>query len=270
MTCSCLSAATAHRKNERLAVPSRRVFVSGLAAGGSALALAGCVPGSIGGLGSAFAPPEPELIRAADASWQRMLQERPIWRNNAANQRAQRVAGRLIPLTGEPNLRWEVVLFDDPGVNAFALPNGKIGIYRGMMEAVQNDDQLAAVIGHELGHVTADHAAQRIGTQQMSQLGAALVGSALGAGPQQANEIAGLLGMGATYGVVLPFSRQQELEADRIGVQYMARAGYQPVEALEFWQNQMMQAGRGGPPEFLSTHPSDQARIQQLQQILYR
>lgn len=267
MACRCQPAV--EPRIEQLVSQSRRVFIKGLAAGTSTLALAGCVPGNVGGLGAAFAPPESELIQAADASWQRILRERPIWRNSAANQRAQRVAGRLIPLTGEPNLRWEVVLFDDPAINAFALPNGKIGIYRGMMDAVENDDQLAAVIGHELGHVTADHAAQRIGTQQMSQLGAALVGSALGAGPQQANEIAGLLGMGATYGVILPFSRQQELEADRIGVRYMASAGYQPQEALEFWQDQMLQAGRGGPPEFLSTHPSDQARIQQLQQMLY-
>ncbi|MEM7443432.1 MAG: M48 family metallopeptidase [Pseudomonadota bacterium] len=237
--------------------------------GGSALAVSACVPGSLGTVGSAFAPPESELRQAADASWQRIRSERPTWRNGAANRRAQNVARRLIPLTGEPNLPWEVVLFDDSAINAFALPNGKIGIYRGMMVAVENDDQLAAVIGHELGHVTADHAAQRVGTQQMSRLGAALVGSALGASPQQANEIAGLLGMGATYGVILPFSRQQELEADRIGVRYMASAGYQPIEALEFWQDRMVEAGRGGPTEFLSTHPSDQARIQQLQQILY-
>lgn len=249
--------------------PSRRSFLKGLGAGTSAIALVGCVPGSVGGIGAAFAPPESELMQAADASWQRILSERPVWRSNSANQRAQRVAGRLIPLTGEPGLPWEVVLFDDPAINAFALPNGKIGIYRGMMDAVENDDQLAAVIGHEFGHVTADHAAQRIGTQQMSRLGIALVGSALGGDPQQADQLAGLLGMGATYGVILPFSRQQELEADRIGVRYMVQAGYQPAEALEFWQDRMAEAGRGGPPEFLSTHPSDQARIQQLQQVLY-
>ena len=267
MACSCHSGGNPSGKP--MAYTSRRSFLKGLGAGTSAIALAGCVPGSVGGIGAAFAPPESELMQAADASWQRILSERPVWRNNSANQSAQRIAGRLIPLTGEPGLPWQVVLFDDGAVNAFALPNGKIGIYRGMMEAVENDDQLAAVIGHELGHVTADHAAQRIGTQQMSRLGAALLGSALGGTPQQANELAGLLGMGATYGVILPFSRQQELEADRIGVRYMAQAGYQPVEALEFWQDRMVDAGRGGPPEFLSTHPSDQARIQQLQQILY-
>ena len=269
MVCSCCSRAHAETGHMLRAAQSRRLFIKGLAAGTSTLAVAGCVPGNIGGVSAAFAPPENELRQAADASWQRIMQERPIWRNNAANRRAQQVASRLIPLTGEPNLPWEVVLFDDPSINAFALPNGKIGIHRGMMEAVENDDQLAAVIGHELGHVTADHTSERIGTQQMSRLGATLIGSALGGGPEQANEIAGLLGMGATYGLILPFSRQQELEADRIGVTYMAQAGYAPAEALEFWQDRMVDSGGGGQPDFLSTHPSDQARIQQLQQMLY-
>lgn len=245
---------------------SRRAAIGALFAGTSSLALSGCVVPP--GVGRAFAPPPGQIMQIADQAWARMLQQRRVWRNGAANAAAQRVAGRLIPLAGRPDLPWEVVVFDDPAVNAFALPNGKIGLFRGMMLAVENDDQLAAVIGHELGHVTAQHAAARVGLSQASRLGIGLGSALLGGGEARVEQSTRLGIAAADVLLSRPFSREQELEADEIGVAYMARAGYNPVQAIEFWEDRMAARGRS-PIEFLSTHPAGSTRIQRLRQIVY-
>ena len=174
------------------------------------------------------------------------------------------MSGSTIPVS-----RWEVVVFDSDEVNAFALPGGKIGVYRGILRLAGDDDaQIATVMGHEVGHVTARHAAQRIGAAQLTGMvqQAAAIGLEMGgvAGGQQ---IAGALGLGAQYGVLMPFSRAQELEADRLGVLSMAKAGYDPSRAVQFWRKMARQGG-GKPPEFLSTHPADATRIAQIEALL--
>jgi predicted Zn-dependent protease len=183
------------------------------------------------------------------------------------NAMVQRVAQRIAQASGLQE-KWEFVVIDDKQVNAFALPGGKIAVYTGMIPVAQDETGLATVLGHEVGHVMAHHAAERISQSQVIEAGTGiasiLLGGATGADP---NTVAGLLGAGAAVGIALPFGRQQELEADRIGLTLMARAGYDPRAAVGFWQR-MAQASKGAPPEFLSTHPSDETRIARIQQLM--
>lgn len=241
----------------------------GLVLGGAALAVTGCEPGS-GGLsdiGQSMVSPQQEAQLGREA-FQQIKKTTPISHDPQLQARLTRVGRRIVQASGSdiPVDQWEFVVFDTPEINAFALPGGHIGAYRGIMKVAQNDAQLAAVLGHEVGHVTAHHAAERIGTAELSNFGLAVVSAALQiGGVAGSDEIASLLGAGVQYGVILPFSRSQELQADHLGLDYMAKAGYDPEQAIVFWQN-MTKASRGGkPPAILSTHPSDQERIERLE-----
>ena len=160
--------------------------------------------------------------------------------------------------------RWEVTVFEEESPNAFALPGGKIGVHTGLFTVAENQDQLATVMGHEVAHVLAQHGNERVSTAYATQSGLALV-SAMG-DPNSATQrqLMGALGVGAQVGVLLPFSRTQESEADQIGLELMARAGFDPRESTALWRN-MAAAGGGAPPEFLSTHPAHGTRIQALE-----
>ena len=161
---------------------------------------------------------------------------------------------------------WEVVVFDDDSANAFALPGGKIGVHTGIMTVAGNADQLAAVIGHEVGHVIAKHSAERMSVGTVAQAGTQIAGVALSENPNR-GAIMQALGLGAQFGVVLPYGRTQESEADRIGVELMARAGFDPNASVELWYNMVAAQSGPQPPEFMSTHPSPQSRIRDLQAI---
>ena len=154
--------------------------------------------------------------------------------------------------------QWEVVVFQDDTPNAFALPGGKIGVHTGILKVAKNQDQLATVIGHEVAHVLAQHANERVSQQMLTGALMEVAGQALDP------TMVAALGMGAQVGVLLPFSRTQESEADLLGLDLMAGAGFDPRESTKFWKN-MEAAGGGGTPEFLSTHPSDQTRAADLQ-----
>lgn len=159
---------------------------------------------------------------------------------------------------------WEVTLFEDDSANAFALPGGKIGVHTGLLKVAETPDQLAAVIGHEIAHVQAEHANERVSTGYVAQAGLQVVDAVSGAyGLANQQQVMALLGMGAQVGVLLPFSRAQESEADVLGQQLMAQAGFDPRESVALWQN-MAKANDGQPPEFLSTHPSHGTRIDDL------
>ena len=155
-------------------------------------------------------------------------------------------------------------MFDDQSANAFALPSGKIGVHTGLLKVTSNQDQLAAVIGHEVGHVLAQHSNERMSTQMVVSQGVNLVGAI--AAPQSAlGQVAvGALGIGAQYGVILPYSRTHESEADKIGLDLMAKAGFDPRESVELWMNMNRAAGGGQSLEILSTHPSHETRIEDL------
>lgn len=163
---------------------------------------------------------------------------------------------------------WEFNLVKSSDVNAFCMPGGKIVVYEGILPVTQNETGLAVVIGHEVAHAVAKHSNERMSQQLVTQYGTAAVGTALGGasqGVQQAAAVA--LGLGSQYGILLPYSRKQELEADELGLIFMAMAGYDPTAATAFW-TRMSQNSDGSTPEFMSTHPSDNTRIQQIQKYL--
>src|SRR5690606_8851710 len=171
--------------------------------------------------------------------------------------RIRRVAERVTQAAGMGDRSWDYAVFVDDSPNAFVLPSGKIGVTTGLLSLVQNDDQLAAVLGHEVGHAVAQHAAERYSQTAATSLVLSGVQGAAGDYGQAAGAIGGL---GAQLGVLLPFSRRHELEADRLGVDYMQAAGYRPSEAIALWRL-MSQQRQGATPEFASTHPSDASRI---------
>jgi len=159
---------------------------------------------------------------------------------------------------------WEVTVFKGDSANAFALPGGKIGVYRGLLDVAKNQDQLAAVIGHEIGHVQAQHANARVSAAMATDIALQAASAAAGAAAPGYRQLVGLLGVGAQYGVLMPYNRDQESEADFLGLELMARAGFDPRESVQLWRN-MASANPAGPPEFLSTHPSSSTRIAQLE-----
>lgn len=152
---------------------------------------------------------------------------------------------------------WEVRTFDDKSVNAFALPGGKIGVHTGLLKVAQTQDQLAAVIGHEVAHVIAGHSSERVSESMATELGLTVVQASTGVNTE-------MLGVATNVFFLLPHSRTHESEADLLGMDYMAKAGFDPRASITLWQN-MRQAGGQKPPEMLSTHPSDDTRIRQLE-----
>jgi len=160
---------------------------------------------------------------------------------------------------------WEVVVFDSKQVNAFALPGGHIGVYTGLMQVANSADQLAAVIGHEVGHVLANHSNERLSQNKLTSLGMEVANGAMGvAGVKNKALVMQGLGLGAQYGIALPFGRTQESESDLIGLDLMAKAGFAPEHSVSLWQAMAKASGGNQPMEFLSTHPSNEHRISDL------
>ncbi|MDD1605987.1 MAG: M48 family metallopeptidase [Methylococcaceae bacterium] len=210
--------------------------------------------------------PDTQVDQMGLQSFQTLKSQKPISQNPQYNQLATCVAGAITQSTGG---NWEVVVFEDASPNAFALPGNKIGVYTGMITLVGgNQEQLAAVVGHEIGHVLAKHSNERASQDMAVNQGLGMV-QAIG-NPQSTLGQTGmaLLGLGAEYGILKPYSREHESEADIIGMDLMAKAGFDPNQSITLWQK-MDQAMQGQQPiEFMSTHPSHSTRIQQLQQHL--
>jgi len=162
------------------------------------------------------------------------------------------------------NYRWEYNLIDDDTKNAWAMPGGKIAFYKGIMPIAKNEAGVASIMGHEVAHALANHGQQRMSAGQLQQLGAVAGNLALAKNPENQQIFNQYYGVGTQVGVLLPFSRSNETEADKIGLTLMAIAGYDPIVAADLWQR-MKQQGGGAPPEFLSTHPSSDTRIQNIQ-----
>lgn len=163
---------------------------------------------------------------------------------------------------------WEFNLVKSTDVNAFCMPGGKIVVYEGILPITRDETGLAVVLGHEVAHAVAKHANERMSQQVAAQYGSAALGAALSGKSETTQQIASsVFGLGAQYGVLLPYSRKQELEADQLGLVFMAMAGYDPRQASDFWIR-MSQSGNAGVPEFMSTHPSDDTRIQKIQEEL--
>ena len=200
---------------------------------------------------------EREIALQADDQFEQMRTEIPI--SNDVNQRnyIYCVANAIIATLEPPysELDWDIEIFDDEQINAFAMPGGKIGVFTGILAAAQNQDQLGAVLGHEVAHVTEQHSVERANRTAATQIGAVVVDTAAGTG--------NIFQTGAQLGILLPYGRGQESEADVVGLVYMADAGFDPRQSVQLWKN-MAEKNKGAPPEFLSTHPSSDTRIQDL------
>lgn len=201
-------------------------------------------------------------------AWEELMAASQPSDNPALQEMADRVSGRLLAAAGEAPENWEILVLERPEINAFALPGNKIGVFEGMFRVVETEDQLAAIIGHEIGHLGAEHSQERMNTQLLTDLGLRALTFLLQAGEvQYASEIAAALGIGVEYGVVLPYSRRQELEADRLGLIAMASAGYDPRSAVALWRR-MDAVARSRTPEFLATHPAPGSRIEAIEAML--
>ncbi len=182
----------------------------------------------------------------------------------------QRVGERIARVSHRPDYAWEYILIDDPkNQNAFCLPGGKVAVYTGILPITKTETGLAVVLGHEIAHAIAKHGAERMSQQLLINLGGESLEIALRKKPTETRQAAlQAFGLGATFGAVLPFGRNQESEADRMGLIYMAQAGYDPREALAFWQRMDAASSGQAPPQFMSTHPSHETRVRDLEKWL--
>ncbi len=235
-----------------------------LAALSVAALLGGCAYNEALGRQQVLIVDDAQLAQAASSAWAQTTAGSRISSDPAANRRVRSVAQRIVDASGAGGQPWDIRVFADKSANAFVLPGNRMGVNTGLLSVVENDDQLAAVLGHEVAHTLARHAAERYSQTALAQLG---LGVARGvAGDSTAGRaIAAYGGAGAQVGVLLPFSRRHELEADRIGVDLMAKAGFRPSQAVALWRNMAAQRTGGGSLRILSTHPSDETRIQQLE-----
>lgn len=208
--------------------------------------------------------PEDQMSAMGVESFESLKQQQPVSQNAAAVQYVTCVSKALIAEL-DPAWRngWEVVVFEDRSANAFALPGRKIGVHTGLLDVARTPDQLAAVIGHEIGHVLADHGNERVSQQSALQIGMQTVAVMTDTTTATGQATMAALGLGSQYGVLLPFSRSHESEADAIGLDLMARAGFDPAQSVTLWEN-MSAAGGAQPPEWMSTHPSHGTRISAL------
>ncbi|MER2493585.1 M48 family metallopeptidase [Catenovulum sediminis] len=196
-------------------------------------------------------------------SFETIKQEQKVSTDPKLNQYVGCVADQIIKvLPDEWRSDWEVVVFDSEQVNAFALPGRKIGVYTGILNVAENADQLAAIMGHEVGHVIASHGAERVSHNTAAQM-ALKLGAAATQGTEYQQATMSVLGLGAQYGVLLPYSRTHESEADVIGLKYLMQAGFKAEESMELWKN-MNALGGERPMEILSTHPAPDTRINNL------
>ena len=207
--------------------------------------------------------------QSADKAYKDVLaqaqKQNALDRDPATLERVKRIASRLIPATGAlrpdaPGWKWEMHVLSSKEVNAWCMPGGKIAVYTGLIDQMKpTDDELAAVMGHEIGHALREHGREQASQQMLEQLGVGLLGALTGVNTQLAQTIADVT-------ISLPHSRAQETEADRIGVELAARAGYDPHAAVSLWQKMDKLAGGSQPPQFLSTHPSNASRIADVTQ----
>ena len=229
------------------------------------LALVGCATAPITGRRQLLLLSEGEETSLGLQSYQEVLTKEKLSTDPAANALVQQVGARIAAATGK-DYQWEFKVVDKPDtVNAFCLPGGKVVVYTGLLPVAKDADGLATVIGHEVSHAIARHGGERVSEGMLTNLGVEAVTASMGMkDPNTVQMVSGLLGAGIQVGVLLPFSRDQESEADHMGLVYMAKAGFQPDAALAFWKR-MQDASQGAPPQILSDHPSDANRIGQIE-----
>ncbi len=242
------------------------------------IACAACVAGAVLLAAGCYTVPETgrrslnflgaeQEMQLGFSEFEKMKKEIPISKDAAANALVQKVGKKIAAVAPLEGAQWEFVVFDSPQANAFCLPGGKVGVYLGILPITRDEAGLATVIGHEVAHAVARHGGERISKAYAIQgVGAAL--SVATAQSEYADLISQAYGMGTQLGIALPHSRANESEADRMGLIYMAKAGYDPAAAVGFWQRFAefnRQAGGDSAPWFLRTHPLDDQRIRDIQ-----
>lgn len=233
------------------------------------LLLAGCQSVPLTGRSQLLMISEQQERRMGLASFKEIIEKETLSEDPVINERVQRIGRRIAAATGRADYAWEFrVIADDKQINAFCLPGGKVAIYTGILPVAQDDAGLAAVIAHEIAHAIARHGGERL-SQEMLVAGLTVATVVATRDSRNRDLYAGLLGAGAAVGFLLPYSRLHESEADRMGLIYMAKAGYDPRAAVGLWQRMAAASkGQARPPEFLSTHPADTTRIQEIERWL--
>lgn len=244
--------------------------------------LTACSQNALSGKKQLTLLPETELQSMANTEYQKFLSTNKVVTatTNRDADMVQRVGNRIVKAVEEyyaernisdklTGFKWAVNLVEDKAVNAWCMPGGKIVVYTGILPITQNEAALAAVMGHEVSHALLQHGNQRMSQGLLQQLGGVALAVAVANKPQETqNLFLGAYGVGTTVGVMLPFSRNHELEADRYGLIWTAMAGYNPQEAIGLWERMEKAANGQKPPEFLSTHPSEGRRIEKLKEMM--
>ncbi len=232
----------------------------------AALLITGCATSPLGRSQLMLFSPQ-QMAQMGDATYQDILHSEPQTHDPAVVNYVRCVATAVVSaLPPSENRNWQIAVFKKSDPNAFALPGGNIGVNTGLLAVAKDQSQLATVIGHEIAHVIAGHANERLSTQYATETGLQVLSAIAGAPGPQKNQIFALLGVGAQVGILLPFSRQEESEADLLGLDLVAKAGFDPRASIALWQNMGAYEGGNNPPEFLSTHPSGGTRIKRLEE----
>ena len=246
-----------------------------------ALLFQGCAEVPITHRSALHLVPESELLSMSLQQYDEVLNKSKLSTNTREVEMVRRVGNRIakaaeafLAETGQQNkikdYHWEFNLIqDDKTVNAWVMPGGKAAVYTGILPYTQNEAGLAVVLGHEVGHALADHGNERMSEALLANMGGMALSVALSQEPQVTQQLfMAVYGAGANLGFLLPYSRLQESEADRIGLTLMARAGYDPRQAIPFWVRMSKQEGKSSPPEFLSTHPAPETRIADIRKYI--
>lgn len=224
--------------------------------------------------------PQSTMLSMSTEQYQTFLKSNKISKNNKQTQLVRRVGWRIQKSVEQyftaNNLAhelegydWEFNLVESDQVNAWAMPGGKVVVYTGILPVTANEEGLAVVLGHEVAHAVAGHGNERMSQALIVQMGGMALSTALANEPEQTKQLwMAAFGAGAQFGILLPYSRLQESEADHLGLIFMAMAGYDPNAAVSFWQRMAKMKGGKAPPEILSTHPSDETRIQKIKSLI--
>lgn len=212
--------------------------------------------------------PDQEMALGATEA-KKVVETSKVSTDKKLQDRVKRIGERIAAVSGRSDFAWEFTVIQDDTPNAFCLPGGKVFFYTGILKITENDDQIATVMGHEIAHALARHGAERMSMQSASNIGAQVLAAALNVPAQYQNLYAQAYGVTSQVGLILPYSRKFEHEADQIGVYLMWKAGYNPAQALKFWENMArLSKSSQKPPAFLSTHPADDERIREIREYI--
>lgn len=255
---------------------SRRGIIMGLAAGSVFPFVSGCATNAATGDSQLLLFGDDEIANMAATAWSDMKAQTPQTSNTKLKGRVLNIWDRTIQGAVKeghisPNEQWDVAVFDTDDVNAFVMPGNRVGVYRGITELTENDDQISSVLGHETGHVVGKHAAERMSVSTAAQVGL-MAGQIAVASSEELSKygstIGALGGAAVQFGIILPYSRKHELQADKLGVDYMHQAGYDVKQSVRLWELMAAQSEGARPPEFMSTHPDPLRRAQELRNYI--